>query len=156
MKYCSNFELLKDILLLVLIENLIEDWTQDVERLILFYVKLNQYPRFEPNRPILQIPECICAISQNVPFCNRNVHMCVHISVTKWCIMGYVWCIVGFVKWVYWQASLDGPLKNAGLIHLIHCALYCYHMIFHDFLLFFCYRWVATLGMFPNSVQVRW
>ena len=37
------------------------------------------------NRPISQILECICAISHNAPFCNRNVH----ISVTKWYIVGY-------------------------------------------------------------------
>ena len=41
------------------------------------------------NRPISQIPECICAISHNATFCNRNVH----ISVTKWCIVANLWDI---------------------------------------------------------------
>ena len=46
------------------------------------------------NRPVSQIPLCIRHISHNAPFCNRNVH----ISVTKWCIVGCVWCIVGVVR----------------------------------------------------------
>ena len=30
-------------------------------------------------------------------FFSENLYSpCVHISVTKWCIVGYVWCIVGF------------------------------------------------------------
>ena len=33
-----------------------------------------------------QIPQYIIQISHNAPFCNRNMH----ISVTKWCIMGYM------------------------------------------------------------------
>ena len=36
------------------------------------------------NRPISQIPQCIKQLSHNAPFCNI-----VHISVTKWCIVGY-------------------------------------------------------------------
>ena len=36
------------------------------------------------NRFISQIPQCIRQISHNAPLCNRNVH----ISVTKWCIVG--------------------------------------------------------------------
>ena len=35
--------------------------------------------------PISQIPQCASPISHNASFCNRNVH----ISVTKWCIVGY-------------------------------------------------------------------
>ena len=31
------------------------------------------------NRPISQIPKCICAISHNATFCDRNVHMCAHL-----------------------------------------------------------------------------
>ena len=37
-------------------------------------------------RPGAEIPQCISPISHNAPFCNRNVH----ISVTKWCIVGYL------------------------------------------------------------------
>ena len=36
-------------------------------------------------RPTSQIRQCIRQISHDAPFCNRNVH----ISVAKWCIMGY-------------------------------------------------------------------
>ena len=58
-------------------------------------------PRLCLKRPISQIPQCSSPISHNASFCNRNVH----ISVTKWCIMGYgtdacgicarglVWCM---------------------------------------------------------------
>ena len=35
-----------------------------------------------------QIPQCIGQVSHNAPICNRYVH----ISVTKWCIMGLVHC----------------------------------------------------------------
>ena len=53
------------------------------------------------NRPISQIPECICAISHNAPFCNRNVHTCAHFCY-KMLHCG-IWhrCILGFVRWVY-------------------------------------------------------
>ena len=37
------------------------------------------------NRPMSPTPQCICQISHNAPFCNRNVY----ISVTKWYIVGY-------------------------------------------------------------------
>ena len=35
---------------------------------------------------VIEIPQCSCPISNNVPFCDRNVH----ISVTKWDIVGYL------------------------------------------------------------------
>ena len=54
------------------------------------------------NRPISQIPECICAISHNATFCNRNVHMCAHFCYKMVHYGIFVWCIVGFVRWVYW------------------------------------------------------
>ena len=28
-------------------------------------------------------------VSDNVPFCNRNVHTCANLHVTKWCILVY-------------------------------------------------------------------
>ena len=66
------------------------------------------------NRPISQIPECICAISHNATFCNRNVH----ISVTKWCIMGYVCDAL----WDLWDGSIDTdmqwPLSDHSSMHL--------------------------------------
>ena len=62
---------------------------------------------YEVNRPISQIPECICAISHNAPFCNRNVHMCAHFSY-KMMHCG-IWhrCILGFVRWVYCMSVHD-------------------------------------------------
>ena len=38
---------------------------------------------------VAQITQCTSSISHNAPFCNRNVHTHVDISVTKWCIVGY-------------------------------------------------------------------
>ena len=42
-----------------------------------------KYKQWLNKRPILQIPECICVIPHNATFYNS-----VHISVTKWCILG--------------------------------------------------------------------
>ena len=39
----------------------------------------------QQNWPISQIPQCTCPTSHNAPLWNRNVH----ISVPKWCIVGY-------------------------------------------------------------------
>ena len=58
------------------------------------------------NRPISQIPECICAISHNATFCNRNVHMCAHFCYKMLHFWGSVWCIMGFVRWVYSAGTL--------------------------------------------------
>ena len=33
---------------------------------------------FVLNRPVAQIPQCTSSISNNAPFCNRNVYMCAH------------------------------------------------------------------------------
>ena len=47
-------------------------------------------------------------ISHNAPFCNRNVH----ISVTKWCIVGYLSDALWFwtdLKWFYGQNLAAGP-----------------------------------------------
>ena len=54
------------------------------------------------NRPISQIPECICDISHNAPFCNRNVHMSAHFCYKM--VHCGVWhrYILGFVGWVYY------------------------------------------------------
>ena len=75
------------------------------------------------NRPISQIPECICAISHNATFCNRNVHTCAHFCYKMVHCGIYVWCIVGFVRWVYcthlkqWmQFTHQCHNSNGGLI----------------------------------------
>ena len=53
---------------------------------------------FATNCTIAQIPKCTSAISQNAPFCYRNVH----ISVTKWCILGYL----SDALWDLWDGSI--------------------------------------------------
>ena len=53
-----------------------------------------------PNRPISQIPECYCAISQYATFV-PEMCTCVHISVTKWCIVGYL----SDALWDLWEGS---------------------------------------------------
>ena len=50
------------------------------------------------NRLISQIPQCISPISHNATLCNRNVH----ISVTKWCIVGYF----SDALWDLWDGSI--------------------------------------------------
>ena len=42
------------------------------------------------NRPVAQIPQCISPVSHDGSLCNRNVHICVHVSVTKRCIVGWL------------------------------------------------------------------
>ena len=50
------------------------------------------------NLSISHIPLCTSPISNNAPFCNRNVH----ISGTKWCIVGYLLDVL----WDLWNGSL--------------------------------------------------
>ena len=40
------------------------------------------------HRPVAHIQQSTSPTSHNAPFCNRNVHTRVHISVTKWCMVG--------------------------------------------------------------------
>ena len=77
------------------------------------------------NRPISQIPESICAISHNATFCNRNVH----ISVTKWCIVGYVFDALwdGSIVWVS-----EGHRSNQRIFKMMSqviMTLFCCRMI---------------------------
>ena len=65
------------------------------------------------NRPISQIPKCICAISHNATFCNRNVHMCAHFCYKMVHCGIFVWCILGFVRWVYY--AQDNPKRQSNL-----------------------------------------
>ena len=51
------------------------------------YVRNHSHILSHHNRPMSQIPQCMRQISHNAPFYNRNVQ--VHISVIKWCILGY-------------------------------------------------------------------
>ena len=52
----------------------------------------------KPYRTNSQILQCICPISHNAPFCNRNVHT----SATKWCIVIYLCNAL----WGLWGGSI--------------------------------------------------
>ena len=58
------------------------------------------------------IPQCTSPISHNVPFCNRNVHMCAHFCYKMVHCGIFVWCIVGFARWDYWN-----PIASTPFIH---------------------------------------
>ena len=66
--------------------------------------------------PISQIPLCIWQISHNAPFCNRNVH----ISVTKWCIVGYgtgaLWDLYNRSILSLWYEHVLLPLNDIPII----------------------------------------
>ena len=55
----------------------------------------------QSNRPVSQIPQCICAVSHNAPYCKRNVHMCAHFCYKMVHCGIFVWCIVGL-----WDGSI--------------------------------------------------
>ena len=50
-------------------------------------------------RPAAQISQRTSPISHDAPFCNRNVHTCMHISATKWCIVRYL----SIALWDLWN-----------------------------------------------------
>ena len=60
------------------------------------------------NRPFSQIPQCTIPLSHNAPLCNRNGH----ISVTKWCIVGYF----SDVLWELWDRSI---CNMANFLHIL-------------------------------------
>ena len=70
------------------------------------------------NRHVAQIPQCTSFVSHNAPFCNRNVH----ISVTKWCIVGYL----STALWDLWDMGLF--LQTGFNILYILCS-FCLHII---------------------------
>ena len=49
--------------------------------------------------PISQIPQCIWQVSNNAPFCDRNVHACAHFFYKM--VHCGIWCTVGFVQQAY-------------------------------------------------------
>ena len=71
-------------------------------------------------RPISQIPECICAISQNATFCDRNVHMCAHFCYKMVHCGICVWCILGFVRWLYWSWGYHVSVMWPGWTWISH------------------------------------
>ena len=50
------------------------------------------------NKPISQIPRCICPISHNPPICNRNVHTCAHFRYKMMHCAIFLWHIVGLYE----------------------------------------------------------
>ena len=71
------------------------------------------WPRkYQRNRPISQIPQCIRQMSHNAPFCDRNVHCykLVRCAILDWCIVGYVQPInikAGpVVNWIFWRIAI--------------------------------------------------
>ena len=80
------------------------------------------YPGWN-NRPISQIPECICAISHNATFCNRNVHMCahfcykmVHCGIIVWrSRVGHFWHL-GTIVQIQIQITLF-DCKHTAFVH---------------------------------------
>ena len=112
-----------------------QKWTSSS---FLFYIQILH------NHP--QVPQCIKHISHNSAFCNR---MCVHISVTIWCIVGYEsgklqpctdknyvyhrindfwilesWCIVGFVQYIWYSPGSpylhDLPSSEKKIMEMLH------------------------------------
>ena len=82
------------------------------------------------DRPISQIPECICVISHSATFCNR---MCtyVHISVTKWCIVGYL----SDAMWDVWDGSIDDQMRKITvtcILVVLHLNICVAHVSLHD------------------------
>ena len=62
------------------------------------------------NRPVSQIPQCICAISHKARFCNRNVNMCTTVSV-------YVHCgIFSDAFWDLWNVSIVVATVNKAWV----------------------------------------
>ena len=55
-------------------------------------------------QPCVQFPQCICPITHNAPFCDRNAYMSAHFCYKiVYCVQG----IVGFVRWVLIQISMS-------------------------------------------------
>ena len=80
------------------------------------------------NRSISQIPQGTSPIMHQF-----LTEMCtnVHISITKWCILGYfVWCIKGFVGWqVEWIYCLVMCWLNYELIKILISRLFIFNGI---------------------------
>ena len=78
--------------------------------------------------PSHKSPQCIRQISNNAPFCNRNVHMCAHFSYKMvHCGILDQW-IVGCVRQVYLikngtgnTDSLAWPITGSFHIFHLHC-----------------------------------
>ena len=86
-------------------------------------------------KPLSQIPQCIRQMTYNAPLCNRNVH----ISVTKWCIVGYG---AGALWDLYWSLCLPVtvPQHQLGFSKVVVTTKNM-HVFFHDF---FGYQWSSA------------
>ena len=65
--------------------------------------------QYYSNGPVTQIPQCKSPISHNAPFVTEMC-TCVHISVTKWCIVGYM----PDALWDLWDGSI--PMEHSWRI----------------------------------------
>ena len=71
------------------------------------------------NTLVAQISQCTSPISHNASFCNRSVH----ISVTKWCIKGYL----SDALWTLWAGS-NRPIYICKYIYAsIYESIYVVH-----------------------------
>ena len=109
---------------------------------------MTRYYLRRDNRPMSQIPQCIRQIwRQNFV---TEISARVHISVTKWCIMGYgfdaLWdlChrsiakvklmmrrwhgqVFHIIELLYWQPPVTGEFSLQGASNAFLCLLRCQH-----------------------------
>ena len=101
-------------------------------------------------------------MSHNAPLCDRNMH----ISVTKWCNMGYGTCALWLMRWIYINSAgvmCPGVLKitrmetmhlYAGQIWKIHISTMQWCCCFADLVLLL--QWnprIGTISRFPMFVD---
>ena len=79
--------------------------------------------------PVAQIPQCTSPISNNASSCNRNVHMCahfcykmVHCGIWDQCIVGLVCVHISVTKWCIVGYGI-GALWDMGLVHCGICEM---------------------------------
>ena len=85
-------------------------------------------------RPAAEIPQCTSSISQNAPFCNRNVHICAHFcykvvhcwilvwshdDVIKWKHFPRYWPFVRGIHWSPVNSLHKGQWRGALMFSLI-------------------------------------
>ena len=114
--YTSEFELKKDTPYIIFT---VEQWSICCE----YFAE--KWP--DHDKPLAQIPWCTSLVSHNAPFCNRNVHL----SVTKWCIIGYL----SSALWDLWDGSIGWQKCHFNEIFIAGCAGSCH---FNNFL---CSQW---------------
>ena len=116
------------------------------------------YWRCSFNRRILPIPQCISKISQNAPFCNRNVHTCAHFCCKMLHSGIRDYCIVGFMKYVNNWRLLPRPIPRPSYQPpTIFCCFHIDRGTNRQQLIVFTYRpWCQppTIDCFPIKTVV--